>query len=238
MTQDFAAGRTWGRSPTCRCCLAGRRPAPPTPRNHAPQAQPGDTPDAQHLMALAQPRLRPGRARSPRLGEQDGCVSGWGGDGRGPDGARGGMMGHGYSRRAWANDQVRAACRTGARMASVPSRSDFTEGEAPAEPLSFGRCRLGRSLALPNIRRIRCDSALALLAVVPGTENSVTSRALLGLRGSQGEVSSFNWGGTAQHAPADAPKKRRRRAQVPCLQARFLIVCSLFGPILRHALFG
>jgi len=29
-------------------------------------------------MALAQPRPRPGRARSPRLGEQDGCVFGMG----------------------------------------------------------------------------------------------------------------------------------------------------------------
>src|SRR6266496_5567190 len=73
----FQHGVVWGRPPTCRCCLAGRRPAPPTPRNPDPLAQPGDAPDAQHLMALVQPRLRSGRARSPRLGEQDGCVSVW-----------------------------------------------------------------------------------------------------------------------------------------------------------------
>src|SRR6266568_8191019 len=74
--------------PRCAPCApppqsgAGRRPAPFTPRNPDPLAQPGDAPDAQHLMALAQSRLRVGCARSPRLGEQDGCVSVWGGVGQ------------------------------------------------------------------------------------------------------------------------------------------------------------
>ncbi len=40
--------KSGGRSPTCRCSLAGRRPAPPTPRNLDPLSQPGDASDAQH----------------------------------------------------------------------------------------------------------------------------------------------------------------------------------------------